>query len=161
MLSYVDQTNQRHEIYVAPGRWSQANDLLDDEKWDMLSEFPPWSDQPPLPMRQPNVLSYTDGRNGAEKSVFLPKGTYERATNLFVNEDWAALEQEFAEWSKYRPCHYRLIALHCVQDARVCDLPCSCTPCICQPVHVFAISRCPVLGPSNNVLESQKLSNHF
>ena len=105
MLSYVDNNDHRHEIYIAPSRWNQANDLLDNENWDALSQFPPWNDQPALSPRQVNVLSYTDGRNGAEKSIFLSQGTAERATELFVKEDWAALEREYEDWSKYRLYH--------------------------------------------------------
>ena len=101
MLSYVDNNNHRHEIYIAPGHWNQANDLLDNENWDALSQFPPWSDQPALSPRQTNVLNYIDRRNRAEKSIFLPQDTAERAVELFIKEDWAALEREFEDWSKY------------------------------------------------------------
>ena len=107
MIYYEDNAKQLHEIYVAPGRWDHANQLIEAEQWEELrSQFPPWSDQPPLGPRECNQMSYTDGRTGAQRTIYMPKGTMKRATELFVKEDWASLENEFEVWSKYRLLPY-------------------------------------------------------
>jgi hypothetical protein len=100
MMYYVDAADKGHEIFIPPGRWNEANDLLEHEKWDDLAKFPPWSDQPPLPPREADRMSYTDGRTGAQKAIHLPQGTLKRAAELYMNEDWAELEREFKDWSK-------------------------------------------------------------
>lgn len=39
--------------------------------------------------------------DGKRRTIYLPQGTAERATLLFVHEDWAALENEFEIYSKW------------------------------------------------------------
>lgn len=107
MMSYVDNNGHPHEIYVSPGRWNEAADLLDHEKWEELSKYPRWSDQPPLTPRWATQMNYTDGRTGAQKSIYMPQGTAVRAAGLFMKEDWAALEREFEDWSEHQSTFLR------------------------------------------------------
>jgi hypothetical protein len=94
MLAYLDASGNPHEIFISPGRYAKAVELLNAEDWDALSEFPRWSDQLPLGGRQPNSMMYTDGK-GIEREIFLPEGKAERAVELLMREDWAGLETEF------------------------------------------------------------------
>jgi hypothetical protein len=107
MLSYSDATNTPHEIFITPGRYHEALHLLERQDWKALSECPRWSDCPPLPPRDPDAMTYAtkdlDGKSEGVRTIYLPQGTAERATLLFVNEDWAALEREFEEYSKSCP----------------------------------------------------------
>jgi hypothetical protein len=94
MLAYLDASGNLHEIFISPGRYAKAVELLNAEDWDALSEFPRWSDQPPLGPRQPNSMMYMDGK-GIEREIFLPEGKAERAVELLMSEDWAGLGTEF------------------------------------------------------------------
>jgi hypothetical protein len=100
MIYYIDNTDKAHEIYIPTGRWTEANDLLEHEKWDELAKFPPWSDQPPLGPREVNQMTYTDGNTGSERIIHMPKGTAKRAAELYMNEDWEGLVREFKESSE-------------------------------------------------------------
>lgn len=101
LFSYIDSEDCSCQIYISPGRWDEANQLLIDKDWEALSQFPPWSDQPPLPPAHVNQMNYTDGRDGTKRSIYLPRGSDKRATQLFVNEDWASLEKEFEVWGEF------------------------------------------------------------
>ena len=85
-LAYLDASGNLHEIFISPGRYAKAVELLDAEDWDALSEFPRWSDQPPLSPRQPDAMMYKDGK-GIEREIFLPEGKAERAVELLMRED--------------------------------------------------------------------------
>lgn len=103
MLFYEDDSGTLREIFVPSGRYEEAVRLLEKQDWKALSEFPRWSDCPALPPRDPDAMTYTpsNSRGDAQKrTIYLPRGTAERARILFVNEDWTALENEFEIHSK-------------------------------------------------------------
>ncbi len=61
-------------------------------------------------------MSYTDGRNGVERNIHLPRGTMGRACELYAREDWEGLEG-FEVWSEYchvlaALCRYEFTSLH-------------------------------------------------
>lgn len=94
MFAYFDASGNLHEIFIGPGRYAKAVELLDAKDWEALSEFPRWSDQPPLGGRQAESMTYTDGK-GIERKIFLPEGRAELAAELLMREDWTGLETEF------------------------------------------------------------------
>ncbi|KAK5213928.1 hypothetical protein LTR41_000120 [Exophiala xenobiotica] len=102
MLSYEDGSGTLREIFVPSSRYEEAVRLLEKQDWKALSEFSPWSDCPALPPRDPDSMTYTpkgSEGDGKRRTIYLPQGTAERATLLLVNEDWAALENEFGIYS--------------------------------------------------------------
>jgi hypothetical protein len=114
MLSYEDGNGTLREIFVPSSRYEEAVRLLEKQDWKALSEFSPWSDCPALPPRYPGSMTYTpkgSEGDGKRRTVYLPQGTAERATLLLVNEDWAALENEFEIYSKWSgllvPSHFK------------------------------------------------------
>ena len=96
-FTYEDGSGNLHYIFVAPGRYTEVCELWLAEDWTALSKFPPWTG--PRGTRQPDSMTYKDEK-GIERSVFLPLGSLERATELFVKDDWKALESEFEPYSK-------------------------------------------------------------
>ena len=106
-LAYLDASGNLHEIFISPGRYAKAVELLDAEDWDALSEFPRWSDQPPLGPRQPDVMMYKDGK-GIEREIFLPEGKAERAVESLMKEDWTGLETEFEIYCQSKAFALRL-----------------------------------------------------
>jgi hypothetical protein len=40
MLTYLDASGNLHEIFISPGRYAKAAELLDAEDWDALPSFP-------------------------------------------------------------------------------------------------------------------------
>jgi hypothetical protein len=94
MLAYLDGFENLHEIFVSPGRYAKALELIDAEDWNTLSKFPRRSDQPALGGQQTDIMTYAGGK-GFERKMFLPKGTAERAAELLMKEDWDGLETEF------------------------------------------------------------------
>ncbi|KIW57042.1 hypothetical protein PV05_05647 [Exophiala xenobiotica] len=98
MLSYQDGNGTLREIFVPASRYEEVLRLHEKQDWKALSQFSPWSDCPPPPQRHPDSMTYTpkgSEGDGKRRTIYLPQGTAERATLLFVHEDWAALENEF------------------------------------------------------------------
>lgn len=103
MLSYEDDNGTLLEIFVPSGRYEEAVRLREKQDWKALSEFPRCSDCAALPPRDPDAMTYTpsNSRDDAQKrTIYLPRGTAERARILLLNEDWTALANEFEIYSK-------------------------------------------------------------
>jgi hypothetical protein len=63
---YDEEADTEHEIFVPPGKEQEVLDLDENEEWDKLREFPPFSDRPPPTNMQPNVVGFPQA-DGAYK----------------------------------------------------------------------------------------------
>ena len=100
-LRFGDDKGGEYEIYVPPGREEEILRLNEQDDWEALLKFPPFSDQPPLTMRV-NVAGYPLA-DGTYKMFHIPDddAKHARMSELMEAQDYQSMEKEFEPWGEF------------------------------------------------------------